>query len=259
MERFIFCMKWGSRYGPEYVNRLHRGLRRYTHESVRFVCFTDDASGIDDGIEVFPLPLESIPGTDDLRWRKLGVFRRDLFGLQGRALFLDLDTVIVGSLSPLLADNGCMSALHEMTLFPRSTLMQLRRRILKPRRYRWSNEECNTSAFAFNIGQYSDLLDQYLANAQEYNRRYRREQEFVTHFLRKRKQLTYWSADWCVSFKENCRVPGTGRGKLTPRHLPPDARVVVFVNHLDMNWALQHRDQLGHNGDRLAWLEDHWS
>ena len=68
----VMCMKWGKAYGPEYVNRLRNGVARHLSYPHRFICFTDDAEGIDPGIEVFPLPSLGLPPEHkDLRWRKL--------------------------------------------------------------------------------------------------------------------------------------------------------------------------------------------
>ena len=44
----IVCMKWGDRYGPEWVNRLYGMVARNTTWAFRFVCFTDNAAGIRD-------------------------------------------------------------------------------------------------------------------------------------------------------------------------------------------------------------------
>jgi len=52
----VVCMKWGTRYGPEFVNRLYSMVRRNTTWNIRFVCFTDDTNGINPEIECQPLP-----------------------------------------------------------------------------------------------------------------------------------------------------------------------------------------------------------
>ncbi len=55
----IVCVKWGewcSPHGPRYVNNLFRGVSRNLSKEHRFICFTDDPSGLDPGIEVRPLP-----------------------------------------------------------------------------------------------------------------------------------------------------------------------------------------------------------
>ena len=33
MDRFVICMKWGSKYGPEYVNRLYGMVARHLNDS----------------------------------------------------------------------------------------------------------------------------------------------------------------------------------------------------------------------------------
>ena len=41
----VICIKWGNRYGADYVNRLASMIRRNTAQPTRVVCFTDDAAG----------------------------------------------------------------------------------------------------------------------------------------------------------------------------------------------------------------------
>lgn len=100
----VVCVKWGKRYGPEYVNRLHAAVRRHLPEEAAdaiFVCFTDNGEGLDEGVEVRPLP-SGLP----LWWGKAYLFSEEA-GLDGhRSLFLDLDQVILGSLAPLIAYSG---------------------------------------------------------------------------------------------------------------------------------------------------------
>ena len=52
----ILTLKWGRMYSAEYVNRIYRGVKRHLHRPFRFVCVTDDPSGLDDGIDAQPLP-----------------------------------------------------------------------------------------------------------------------------------------------------------------------------------------------------------
>ena len=44
--RNVICMKWGTKYGPEYVNRLYAMVRRHLTGDFRMVCLTDDPTGI---------------------------------------------------------------------------------------------------------------------------------------------------------------------------------------------------------------------
>ncbi len=97
--RNVICMKWGTKYGPEYVNRLYAMVRRHLSGDFRMVCLTDDAQGIRPEVDCFPIPpLDLPPGIPERGWTKLVSFAADLHGLKGTALFLDVDVVVVGSL-----------------------------------------------------------------------------------------------------------------------------------------------------------------
>ena len=88
-------MKWGDKFGPEYVNRLYKMVEKNLTLEHRFICFTDNAEGLAEGIEVRPLPeMELDSALPERGWRKLTVFNEKLADLEGQALFLDLDIVI---------------------------------------------------------------------------------------------------------------------------------------------------------------------
>ena len=98
-QRFVICMKWGKKYGPEYVNRLYAMVRRHLKGDFRLVCLTDDGVGIRDEVECLPIPPLNLPaGIPERGWNKLATFSADLHGLRGTALFLDVDVVITGPL-----------------------------------------------------------------------------------------------------------------------------------------------------------------
>lgn len=98
----IVCLKWGTKYGPEYVNRLYLAVRRHTTKPFRFWCYTDDANGIHPGIRV-----EQLKYSDQLDswWNKINLFSKDLDIPLGEQIFyIDLDTLIVGNIDHLLTD-----------------------------------------------------------------------------------------------------------------------------------------------------------
>ena len=45
----ILTLKWGTKYGPEYANRLFAGVDRNLGLDFRFLCFTDDPKGTPTG------------------------------------------------------------------------------------------------------------------------------------------------------------------------------------------------------------------
>ncbi|WP_330449129.1 hypothetical protein FLP41_19485 [Paracoccus marcusii] len=118
----ILTMKWGTLYSSADVNRLAAQVRRHLDRPHRFICFTDDAAGLDPQVEALLLPELGLPqGHSDTRWRKLALFRRDLGGpeaaLSGTALFLDIDLVVVDDLGPFFDLPGDFFIIRDDDLF----------------------------------------------------------------------------------------------------------------------------------------------
>lgn len=109
----VYCVKWGTKYGPEYVNYLYRDITKYIYdnESNRTInwsmtCFTDDNNGINPEIKCLPFPEETKTWTG--WWLKTAVFRNSPDNDCSDSttiylnLYLDLDICICGSLSFLI-------------------------------------------------------------------------------------------------------------------------------------------------------------
>lgn len=90
----------GGRYTADHVNALASMVARNLAAKHRFICVTDDASGLGPGIQVLRMPEDSAR-----HWRccrRLRMFSKEWRDVLGeRVLHLDLDTVIVGDISPL--------------------------------------------------------------------------------------------------------------------------------------------------------------
>lgn len=106
----IVCLKAGTAYGAEYVNILFDMVRRNLKGGYpgAFHCITDNPEGLDPSIRVIPLP-------DDLEtwWGKLYMFKRGLFEDGSRMLFMDLDTLVIGSLNELVKYDGQFATLRD--------------------------------------------------------------------------------------------------------------------------------------------------
>ena len=88
----INCLKWGSLYGPEYVNRTYGGLLKHCKEPFHFVCYTDNADGISSRIEVKDIE-ELRPYNTKMvfTYEKLMLIEKDEFD---KNLWIDLDVLI---------------------------------------------------------------------------------------------------------------------------------------------------------------------
>lgn len=98
-----------ARVGPaskdlasKYVNNLYDGVRRFTTEEFNFICFTNEALQLNEGIETRPFKLITNKGV----LPRMYMFSKEagLFGSQ--VLSLDIDLIITGSLNDLVNYNG---------------------------------------------------------------------------------------------------------------------------------------------------------
>ncbi|MEN6306098.1 MAG: hypothetical protein ABFD96_25455 [Armatimonadia bacterium] len=100
----VACVRTGTKYGPEYVTRLEAGVARHLQREHRFVCLTDRPQDLP-GVWTHDIGPTHLKGW----WGKMALF--DFAARIGeRVIYLDLDTVVVGDLTPL-ADLDCEFAI----------------------------------------------------------------------------------------------------------------------------------------------------
>lgn len=93
--KFI-TLKWGNKYGPEYVNRLYRTIKNIYSDKFEFYCFTDNPDGVEcNTIDIKTLPLFS---SNVFTAVKLDLFNGLPF--EGPYVLLDLDILILKDLKP---------------------------------------------------------------------------------------------------------------------------------------------------------------
>lgn len=95
--------------GSEYVNILSDMVRRNMPPDVpwKFFCLTDDPIGLNEEVQVIPLPL-NLKGW----WGKLYLFKQSVLP-DSRIIYFDLDTVIVGSLKEIIRYEGDFAILRD--------------------------------------------------------------------------------------------------------------------------------------------------
>jgi len=78
----VVCVKWGTMYGPEYVNRLYGMVSRHITPPFRLVCLTDNRQGIRPEVECFDLPELGVPHPQRTmgKWRKQILWGRSVRG-----------------------------------------------------------------------------------------------------------------------------------------------------------------------------------
>ncbi|RTK92238.1 MAG: hypothetical protein EKK61_05550 [Rickettsiales bacterium] len=201
----VICMKWGTKYTATDVNILHSMVKRHLTIPHRFICLTDDISNINSEIDCFDLPQIDVPIEKDVSpWRKLGMFSDKIGDLSGKALFLDLDIVIMDNID-------CF-----FTYSDKFTIIE-----------NWTQKGQgigNSSVYCFTIGAHSDVIDYYKNNIEEVTNAFSNEQIYLS---KKIKDIEFWPDSWCKSFKRHCLPPYIIRYFQAP-YQPQDVKIVVF-------------------------------
>ena len=238
-DRVILCMKWGTKYGPEYVNRLHAMVRRHLKGDFKFVCLTDRTEGIRAEVQCFPIPEMNIAEAKrDGAWKKLTTFEADLYGLQGTALFLDLDVVIVDDITSFFEVPGEFLIIHDWK---------------RPQRVTG-----NSSVYRFTLGAHADVLDKFRKEHEALRREFRNEQAYLSDEMHKQGKLQYWDASWCASYKYHCIAPWPMNYFTEPK-VPQGARIVIFHGVMNPPDALAGLSKGNWRKTKPAtWIADHW-
>lgn len=225
----VCCFKWTpargyrSTFTADAVNTLHRMVRRHYPALQRFVCVTDDPSGIDQGIEIVPLwpDFADVPSPHGKHqpscYRRLKVFApeaRDWFG--DRFVCMDLDTVITGDLRPLLERREDFVIWGETD--PRSFY--------------------NGSLFMMTAGARRQVIDDFdpATSPRQAMRagRFGSDQGWISHKLGPGEAM-WGRRDGVYSYRVHL-APSGG-------HLPADARMVMFHGRVDpWSYAAQQHD-----------------
>jgi len=238
-------MKWGTRYGSDFVNKLYRGVQRHLKRPHRVVCITDDPTGIDPGVQCQPIaPLAVIPRMHNDIMLKISMLHSHT-GLTGPTLFLDLDVIIMGPLDALFdyePNKFCM--IHNWVAW--------RKHLFRPR-----PDIGNSSVLRFVPGTCDHALARYLDNPDQAHHGFPTEQAFMTDCMRDRR--AYWPADWVHSFKFNCRPTFPLNLLLTPR-VKPGVRILVFHGRPDPDQGIAgYKGRKLHHRTRPApQFAEHW-
>ena len=242
MLKNVVCMKWGTRYPAIFANRLYKAVRRNVSGNLRFICFTDDPSGLLAEIEPHPLPKIDIPeALQWTPWRKLSLWQPDLADLEGDVLYLDVDLVITGNLDPLWTFYpGKMCVAENWT--------QLGRGI------------GNTSVYRWRVGTHTDIFKQYQRNSADIHARFRIEQQYISTVI---DEMVYWPEEWCVSFKHSL-LPKFPLNWVQTPPLPAETKIVAFTGRPDQDqardgdWPAPWYKKPYKHARPATWIAEHW-
>lgn len=223
----VLCLRWGDAYSVEYVNRLYRGVKANLPRPFRFVCITDDARGLDAGIDAQPIPPAPEGWRPNARYTgwpgiyiKLMLFKPGLAGLEGPTLFMDIDQIVTGDLGRFFDyEPGRFCIIHNWIEWHKCI-------------FRRRPDIGNSSCFRFEAGEKSAYVYEKwiseLDRAQD-QRYFRTEQAYMTHAVGL-ENIRWWPESFVRSFKRSCTWPWPLNHFLAPR-FNPDTSILCFHGH----------------------------
>lgn len=195
----VICLQVGNYLGRgrEYLARMGAMLDRHLKVQHRRFCITDDP-----GIDGWGI-IASDPALHGW-WQKILCFKPGTF--EGRCVFLDLDSVIVGSLDRLVTTPG----------------------IVHLKDWGWTKNDYCSTVMVWDAGQHAEIFERYTTGVAQ---RLQGDQDWMT-------ELGGWDAlpdGLCCSYRYHARQsppPGVSvvafHGRPKPSDLPPG------------HWALEH-------------------
>jgi hypothetical protein len=232
-KRYIMCLKHGTKYSADYVNKLYNGVKRHCSLDFEMVCLTDDPKDIHSDIKIILLPA-GLTGW----WCKPYMFSADL-PIKGTILYLDLDVVIASNIDKLFTyQPNSWCTVRDFT------------RAMRPK---WP--KYNSSVVRFKAGDLKHVWDEYIKDPVKIQRKYFGDQDYLFEATRN-KQATLYPDSWILSWKWEVRkdkqfAPGGVKGnrKLkTIENVIPRVECCICVFHGDPN---------PHNCDD-PWVVDNW-
>jgi len=222
----VVCIKYGRYYEPFYVNRLFAGVKRNLSRPFRFVCVTNDPSGIRPEVEC--VPFMDDPGVPGRKWpnifSKLTLFKDGFAALEGPTLYLDLDTIIMGPLDKFFDYRpGDFCIIRNWIEFYK-------------RIFRGTPPVGNSSCFRFEAGASNAVYEFFLREKNDQTKKHlfaKGSQKLQTRAMFHAGTVSWWPREWVASFKRQCVPPFPLNRFIEPRP-PRGASVIAFHGHPDI-------------------------
>lgn len=212
----VLCVRFGNRYGREYVERLRNMVARHTTIDYDFACLTDDQHPIE-GVRTIYQPNA---GYAKGWWHKVHMFDSSL-PLKARILYFDLDIVIHSNIDRLPGyHSDQFIGIHDFN-----------------RKFYSSWKQVNSSVLAWNHRSQNHIWEQFKSNPRE-AQRLQGDQDWIWKLCK--DKIKFWPREWIQSYKWEIRkrddltlANGKRRFKTIDHSVEPEQGCCVTVFHGD--------------------------
>jgi hypothetical protein len=253
----VGCVKWGTRFGADYVNVLYRAVRDHLRSPHRFVCLTNQPEGLDPSIEVRPVPEFGVPPeqwTLGGCWPKVALFAPGVFADEEIVLYLDLDLMVVGAL------DGFIDLIRERPGF--YTLREWNPPLVRLLPLGWRPDRGSQgSVYVWRAGAQRHVFHHFRENTAYVRSNFRSDRFYLPKIAVGETYLPY---HWCASFKNACVRPWPLNHALPPARPPSSARILVFhgrprpidlMGPSGMRWGSARRS----GTEPVPWVVEYWT
>lgn len=209
----VVCVRFGSKYGRDYVEKLRNMVARHLTVPYSFYCLTDDKHEIPGVISL----IQNNGGYSKAWWHKIHMFDPSL-PLHGRILYFDLDIVIYNNINKLT----------EVGEFDFYGICDFNRKFYP----KWNS--LNSSVMTWIHGTQNEIYDEFCKNKMAAQRMHG-DQDWIWRISK--NKIKFFPYEWIQSYKWEIRgreelVDRTGKKgfRETKNHinLHPESAVAVF-------------------------------
>ena len=208
----VLCVRFGDKYGREYVERLRNMVARHLSLPYEFACLTDDPTPID-GVRSIVQPSARY---GQGWWHKVHMFDPSL-PLQDRILYFDLDVVINDRIDKLVQNYTTeFLGIRDFN-----------------RKFHPTWNILNSSAMSWIAGTQNDIWERFLTDKTTALRMHG-DQDWIWHVAH--DKITFWPDAWLLSYKWEIRSRDEVNFAARPRtfsivrevEVPAECCVAVF-------------------------------
>jgi hypothetical protein len=214
----VLCVRFGNKYGREYVERLRNMISRHLSIPYEFACLTDDNNPIANVRTIYQKNALYPKGW----WHKVHMFDPNL-PIKGRILYLDLDVVVHRNIDKLV--QICAYDFYGIRDFNRKF------------HNGWQN--LNSSVMSWVHGSQSHIYEQFIKDKNTAQRLHG-DQDWI--WKTSKNRIKFWPDQWIQSYKWEIRsreelVDRTGKKgfKVIRNDVIPHPECSVAVFHGDPN------------------------
>ncbi len=212
----VACVWIPPKYNIFYVETLYNSVKRNSTQPFNFYCLTTHPQEITNP-NIIPIALEVDPMFDsDTKkwWYKCNLFNKHNW--EGQVLYLDLDTVITGSLDKFFEwETNTFRICQDFNRhgMPEYTIS-------------------NSSVIGFNANSYTDIYNEFQEEKTANIRRHKGDQDWLSRVFPEDTKK-WWPKEWAMSYKwevlnVGLKRMGTTEYKSDRTVLHDDTSILVF-------------------------------